>query len=483
MLKINRNQVYLIAVIIGITLLGLFSYIFYSKNIAYCILALPVLALVFYYLWTDYSVLFFVLCFTTPLAVGLKELGLTQDLDLSIPTEPLMIALLGAHLVNKGVNILPFGFNQHKLIVFIALQFVWMLLTVLSSTLWIVSIKQWVSRIWFFNASFVLASWVFQNPSHIFRTIHLYTFGLILVIVYTLITHAQYHFNDKAADWVVSPFYNDHTAYGAVLAMFIPFFLIFSFQKKSNVYRRWVYACIALLLICALVLSYARAGWLSLAIAAVVFIVLKIRISFSWILRMGLAALVIFLLFQTELYLILSKNSTDAKGGLANNIESVSNISTDASNRERINRWNCALRMWWEKPFLGWGPGTYMFKYAPFQRSDQLTIISTNFGDNGNAHSEYLGPLAEQGWPGLFFMLIVFYLILQMGFRVYYNSINQEHQFLVLSIFLGVVTYMVHGFFNNFLDTDKLSFPFWTFVAILMYYDCSSKGIINKLIF
>ena len=198
---------------------------------------------------------------------------------------------------------------------------------------------------------------------------------------------------------------------------------------------------------------------------------------------MGLAALVIFLLFQTELYLILSKNSTDAKGGLANNIESVSNISTDASNRERINRWNCALRMWWEKPFLGWGPGTYMFQYAPFQRSDQLTIISTNFGDNGNAHSEYLGPLAEQGWPGLFFMLIVFYLILQMGFRVYYNSINQEHQFLVLSIFLGVVTYMVHGFFNNFLDTDKLSFPFWTFVAILMYYDCSSKGIINKLIF
>ena len=176
---------------------------------------------------------------------------------------------------------------------------------------------------------------------------------------------------------------------GAVLAMFIPFFLIFSFQKKSNVYRRWVYACIALLLICALVLSYARAGWLSLAIAAVVFIVLKIRISFSWILRMGLAALVIFLLFQTELYLILSKNSTDAKGGLANNIESVSNISTDASNRERINRWNCALRMWLEKPFLGWGPGTYMFQYAPFQRSDQLTIISTKIGKSTRLNSSH----------------------------------------------------------------------------------------------
>ena len=27
-----------------------------------------------------------------------------------------------------------------------------------------------------------------------------------------------------------------------------------------------------------------------------------------------------------------------------------------------------------------------------------LTIISTNFGDGGNAHSEYLSPLAEQGF-------------------------------------------------------------------------------------
>ena len=49
-----------------------------------------------------------------------------------------------------------------------------------------------------------------------------YAIALAIVVAYTLIIHARFNFNDKAADWVVSPFYNDHTAYGAALAMFIP---------------------------------------------------------------------------------------------------------------------------------------------------------------------------------------------------------------------------------------------------------------------
>ena len=68
-------------------------------------------------------------------------------------------------------------------------------------------------------------------------------------------------------------------------------------------------------------------------------------------------------------------------------IESMSNISSDASNLERLNRWNCALELFYKRPFFGWGPGTYSFVYAPFQSSKNLTIISTNFGDGGNAHN------------------------------------------------------------------------------------------------
>jgi hypothetical protein len=45
----------------------------------------------------------------------------------------------------------------------------------------------------------------------------------------------------------------------------------------------------------------------------------------------------------------------------------------------------------------------------------------------------------------------------------------------VLAALLGLVTYYVHGFLNNFLDTDKLSVPFWGFSAMIVAIDIHSR--------
>ena len=460
--------------------IALLLYLIFSKTVSYILFLLPVFLLVVYWFWTDYTKVFLVLCMFTPLAVGLKEWGLLESLDLSIPTEPLMAGLLLAHFFNSHSSLVPKAFNKHAVLWFIIVQLLWMLLTSLTSTMFIVSLKQCISRLWFINAALVLGLWIFQNPKFIYQFVYFYTAGLIIVITYTLITHAQFNFNDKAADWVVSPFYNDHTAYGAVLAMFIPVFFCLSLISNTSHLKRIAYILVLVILLLALVLSFARAGWLSIVVASVTAFLLWLKISFRAIAFTVLAAVLVFFMFQTEILLLLGKNNTDAEGGFSNNVESVSNISTDASNRERINRWNCAIRMWHEKPFLGWGPGTYMFQYAPFQRSDQLTIISTNFGDNGNAHSEYLGPLAEQGWPGLSIMAIGMLIIINMGFRIHYKLQHKDERLLSLGFFLGCITYIVHGFFNNFLDTDKLAFPFWAFVAVLMIFDYKASQSLPK---
>jgi O-antigen ligase len=149
----------------------------------------------------------------------------------------------------------------------------------------------------------------------------------------------------------------------------------------------------------------------------------------------------------------------------------MTNVRSDASNLERINRWKCALRMFEEKPFTGWGPGTYMFNYAPFQASYDRTIISTDFGDMGNAHSEYLGPLSESGLPGLFTITAVFILAFSTGARVYRRAVNPRDRIIVLSILTGLSSYFIHGLMNNFLDRDKAAIPFWGFLAILVTLD------------
>ena len=70
----------------------------------------------------------------------------------------------------------------------------------------------------------------------------------------------------------------------------------------------------------------------------------------------------------------------------------MSNVTTDASNLERINRWKSAIRLFQERPHLGWGPDLSV-SLCPYQNYYEKTVISTNAGDMGNAHSEYLSAL------------------------------------------------------------------------------------------
>ncbi|MEG2070847.1 MAG: O-antigen ligase family protein, partial [Bacteroidales bacterium] len=154
----------------------------------------------------------------------------------------------------------------------------------------------------------------------------------------------------------------------------------------------------------------------------------------------------------------------------------ISNISTDASNVERLNRWVSAFGMIEERPVMGWGPGTYQFLYAPFQKGKYKTIISTNFGDGGNAHSEYIGPCAETGFVGLATILALLFFILYYGIVTYIRSKNYTSRLLSLSMTLALFTYFVHGIMNNFLDTDKLSLPVWAAFALIVTVNCFYEG-------
>ena len=122
----------------------------------------------------------------------------------------------------------------------------------------------------------------------------------------------------------------------------------------------------------------------------------------------------------------LEKNRQQSSTDLQTHVASISNISTDASNLERINRWNSAMRMFHDRPVFGWGPGTYQFKYAPYQRSSEMTVISTNAGDRGNAHSEYIGPLAEEGVLGTATFIFIIIAMIYRAAMLYSKSRNQQ---------------------------------------------------------
>ncbi len=420
--------------------------------------------LVYYLISLDKIVLF--ITFLTPFAVELRDME--GGLGVSLPTEPLMFGVLLLFIANLifeqryDKNI-----ASHPISYIIYTSLLWMLFTSFTSELPLVSFKYLLSRLWFVIPFYFVAALMFKNITNIKKFIWLYMSALCVIIIYTLIHHSKYGFEEDPGHWVMSPFYNDHTAYGAALAMFIPSaigFLLFPGATKTT----RIFAIVSLLiLVIGIIFSYGRAAWISVLVATGVFLFIILRIKF-YVLVIAFAIIVgTFFTFQHQIIDRLSKNKQDSSANLAEHLQSITNITSDASNLERINRWQAAIRLNDERPILGWGPGTYQFVYSPFQSSQEKTIISTNLGDMGNAHSEYLGPFAEMGFPGMVIVILLIIYVIITGLRVYKLG-DKKVKFLSLMALLGLITYFAHGFLNNFLDTDKLSVPFWGFIAILV---------------
>ena len=144
--------------------------------------------------------------------------------------------------------------------------------------------------------------------------------------------------------------------------------------KYCNV-KRFIIALFLLILLAGVVFSFTRATWVSLAVAAVFFVALLLRLKLRTIIVVGAFSAFIYLNFNEQITLILRDNKQDSSNNFEGHIKSIYNVSTDDSNLERINRWHAAFRMWKEKPILGWGPGVYKFEYAPYQVSFEKTKI------------------------------------------------------------------------------------------------------------
>jgi O-antigen ligase len=123
--------------------------------------------------------------------------------------------------------------------------------------------------------------------------------------------------------------------------------------------------------------------------------------------------------------------------------------------------------MFIDKPVTGFGPGSYMFVYGRYQVTSEMTRISTNHGEKGNAHSEYLMYLSEMGLPGLIIFILIIYIAISKAIRIFHQANDKAIKWLTLGILTGFISYIFHGNFNSFIDTDKASVLFYGFLAFV----------------
>ncbi|MEY4602919.1 MAG: hypothetical protein RIT43_211 [Bacteroidota bacterium] len=433
-----------------------------------CLFPLGLLAIYFAIYETEKT--FLALAFFTPLSINIEEW--TQSFGLFIPTEPFLLGFtLLVAMLQLRKRILPSELWRHPIVWSVFAYLAWACIASVTSSDPLVSLKFLLSRIWFIVPMLLLGTAIFSNPKNIHRFFWLFSAGMVIAMSYTLVLHAGYRFGEKESHWVMWPFFKDHTIYGAIVALVIPMiFGVFLAKKHPPLVQALALGFIVISVL-GLYFSYTRAAWLSIVAALGVYALIKFRIKMSVLAPTALITGLVLFFYWDAIQIELSRNKQEhTTEEFGERLQSATNVTTDASNLERINRWNCAIDMFRERPVFGFGPGTYAFEYARFQRPENLTIISTNFGDLGNAHSEYLGPLAEMGLMGMLLMVLIVSVIFYKAIRLYYAwpSGDRETRTLIMAIILSLSTYFVHAFLNNFLDTDKAAVPIWGMCAMLI---------------
>ncbi len=444
---------------------GIFLYaeIFYFLAIP---AALAIVGLALFKL--DWLLLF--IMFLVPLSITVEDVG--GGMGLTLPTDPLLFGAMAVFILK---NLFEGNYDgrilKNPITLSVIAMLVWMMFSTLFSRMPVVSVKFFMAKLWFIIPFFFGGVLLFKNPKNIIRITWLFVVPMAGVIIYTIFRQYARGFDMQSAHWVMQPFFPDHTSYGAMMAFFIPSMFSHINKLKWDINTRILGGVLLAIFFLGTVLSLTRAAWVSLIIVLGFYILLKLKIRWWIVALSGVTMVTLVLVFWVPLMHKLEQNRQDSSGDIAEHVESMSNVATDASNLERLNRWNAAFRMFDESPVVGTGPGTYSFLYAPYQTSNSMTLISTNFGDMGNAHSEYFGPLAEQGVLGLVLWLLVVFFIMYRGIVTYYRLNDPTNKALIMGVILGLTTYLVHGILNNFLDTDKAAVPFWAFVAVIVAMD------------
>lgn len=259
--------------------------------------------------------------------------------------------------------------------------------------------------------------------------------------------------NYHAAYGVGRPFFTEHGAYAAYLAMVLPLSLLLTLTRRGA--ARTFYAGGSFLIALGIILSLTRAAWVSLAIVLPVTLGLwawrqRSFRSVAWL--TGLAALVLVVLIGVGAGTLVSRHA-----------ETVTDAS-DVSNLERFNRWMAAIEMVRDKPWLGVGFAAYPEEYGQYRRK---TIITELAYQHMSSHSEPMRLLAETGVPGFLAACWLLGAATFLGLRVFRRSAEPNARLLSLALVAALWTWVIHSVFRTYIDLEKLYVPFWAALGLL----------------
>ena len=219
-----------------------------------------------------------------------------------------------------------------------------------------------------------------------------------------------------------------------VSLLLIPFLLTKEVPKKE----RWFWIVSFIPTFIALILTNTRSAWLGLVVGVIVMSILQYRKLF-FILAAGIVAFFLF-----------------APASQVDRARSIVDI-THHSNAGRLNMWSTGLRMWQDRPLVGFGDIDLYDTYLTYR---------TPTGDEpaGHLHNNYIHLLVTLGVIGLAAAGFLFFTIIRQELSAL--RALQSDPFLrdialgTLAVFAG---FLINGLFEwNFGDHEIMVFVWFT---------------------
>lgn len=417
----------------------------------------------------DFRKLFWLLLACIPLSTNILLPG---GFGTDLPTEPLAIGLTGL-LILHGARHWPdypaakFG---HPIAWLLYAHVGWILLATLFSEDLGTSVKFSLAKLWYVGAYFLVPLLILDSPRRVRIMAHCIFWPLLFVAIQTLVRHAALGFTFSSQYKTMHPFMSEHVSYAGCLAMFMPWIFFLRYYRKTKGYTTWWLSFVILpIWLVAIYFSFTRAAFVALAMAGVAQFIIRRRLLrpvLALALVVALGVVTHFVRDNTYLEYAPNYDTTITQDNFSNLVTATYKLE-DISTMERFYRWVAAGHMVPYRPWLGWGPGTFVDHYKGYTVNAFRTYVSDNEGRSG-IHSYYLMTLVEQGFPGLLIYLAYVIGALVIGERLYHEQTDPLARAAILSALLAMLIVDAFNIINDQMETDKVGAQYLLNLAVII---------------
>jgi len=410
--------------------------------------------------------LYYIFFFLLPFSV---EVELPGGFGTNLPSEPLMIALMGISilLLIKNSHVIPKSRFLHPISLLVYAHIGWMLVTVIFSTHTFISFKFFLAKLWYIFPFYVMPLLLLSKEADYRKLFMFFGTGVFIAIAYIWVRHAQEGFSFASSNSVVRPIFRNHVDYAIMLLLFLPFMCYMTW--RNNKQRLLKYIGLAILLV-AIYLTYTRAAQISVVIAGMALVMLRMQLS-KYAIGLALIGgimLVTFLCTDNR-YLDFAPDfeKTIVHKKFDNLVEATTKMQ-DISTVERFYRWIAGFYMIGEKPLVGFGPSTFYSEYRSYTVTSYETYVSDNPEKSG-MHNYYLMTAAEQGIPGLLILLAMIFSVIIYGEWGIARMVDNKKKWLLSAATVAFILTNVVLLINDLLEADKVGPLYFLNMAIIVF--------------